>query len=381
MLTVELSGGRGIARHTVEVPEAEGKDKYTIKLGEPGRLVGVVRNESGEPMVDVPVNVWVRASGAVPGGVGLPHGRRRATRTEAVQFVFDSPRTGPLGEFRTPAALLGGFSYRVSICHEGFAPFLSAWVELAGERTTVSPVRLRALRNLIGSVQDRQGQAVAGARVFLPGGGPTTTTDAEGRFELAGIEPGKTIVLVQRPGFRFQGWLADAAVAGDLKRLTLARTSELPEQVVTPLPDPLPDAEFRAMGRRLLESCLKVVAARTNDFAKQLPLLSVVEFAPDRVREILDTGEVKNPIVVARLRGELAIRLAGKDVGDARAEVNAIADPPGRMNALVRLAGALPKSAMDRKRAARGGDRPVRGAAGGRDGGRHIACSADQRTA
>ena len=69
-------------------------------------------------------------------------------------------------------------------------------------------------------------------------------------------------MLVQRPGFRFQGWLADAAVAGDLKRLTLARTSELPEQVVTPLPDPLPDAEFRAMGRRLLESCLKVVAAQ-----------------------------------------------------------------------------------------------------------------------
>ncbi len=265
ILTVELSGGPGIARHTVEVPEADGKDEYTIKLGEPGRLVGVVRNESGEPMVDVPVRVWVRASGAAPGGVGLPHGRRRATRTEAVVFVFDSPRTGPLGEFRTPAALLDGFSYRVSIHHEGFAPFLSDWVELAGERTTVTPVRLRALRSLIGSVQDRQGNAVAGARVFLPGGGPTTTTDAEGRFELAGIEPGKTFVLVQRPGFRFQGWLADAAVAADLKRLTLARTSEPPEQVVAPVPDPLPDAEFRAMGRQLLESCLKVVGrARTT---------------------------------------------------------------------------------------------------------------------
>ena len=208
MLTVELSGGRGIARHTVEVPEAEGKDKYTIKLGEPGRLVGVVRNESGEPMVDVPVNVWVRASGAVPGGVGLPHGRRRATRTEAVQFVFDSPRTGPLGEFRTPAALLGGFSYRVSICHEGFAPFLSAWVELAGERTTVSPVRLRALRNLIGSVQDRQGQAVAGRGFSCLGVGPRRPRMPRGDLSSPASSPGKRLcwfsgrAFVSRVGWR-----------------------------------------------------------------------------------------------------------------------------------------------------------------------------------
>ena len=99
------------------------------------------------------------------------------------------------------------------------------------------------------------------------------------------------------------------------------------------------------------------------------------------MREILDTGEVKNPIVVARLRGELAIRLAGKDVGDARAEVNAIADPPGRMNALVRLAGALPKSAMDRKRALLEEAIVQARRCRRRDGGRHIACSADQRTA
>jgi Carboxypeptidase regulatory-like domain len=344
LLTVQLSGS-GIAQHTVEVPEADGEGKCLIKLGKPGRLVGVVRNESGEPMVDVPVDVWVRASGS------RPRGRRRATPTEAVEFDSAALRTGPLGEFRTPAALLQGSSYRVSIRREGFAPFLSKWVELAGERTTFSAIRLRALRKLIGSVRDRQGGPVAGARVFLPSGEPTTTTDAVGRFELAGIEPGKTFVLVQRPGFRFQGWPLDVVVAGDLTPLTLARTSEPPEQVVAPQPDLLADSEFKALGEQLLESCVKVALAREDDLGKQLPLLKLVEFAPERVPEILDRGEIKNPIVIARLRGELAIRLAGKDFGDARAEVTAIADPRERVNSLVRLAEALPKSAENRKRA------------------------------
>ena len=350
ILTVQLSGHE-IARHTVEVPEPEGKDRYLIKLGKPGRLVGVVRNEGGEPMVDVPVRVWVRASGTRPPGVGPPRGRRRATRTEAVEFNSGALRTGLLGEFRTPAGLLEGSSYRVSIRHKGFAPFLSEWVELSGERTAVAEIRLRALRTLIGSVRDRQGGPVAGARVFLPSRGPATTTDAEGRFELAGIEPDKTFVLVQRAGFRFQGWPVDPAVTGDVMRLTLARTSEPPVQVVAPQPDLLPDAEFTAMGQKLIESCLKVAMAREDDFAKQLSLLSVVEFAPDRVRAILDRGEIKNPIVVARLRGDLAVQLAGKDFADARAKVNAITEPRARVNSLARLAAALPKSAEDRKRA------------------------------
>ena len=350
MLTFNLSGA-GIAQHTLEVPPPEGKDKYLVKLGRIGRLVGVVRNESGEPMVDVPVSVWVRASGTRSPAVGAPRGRRRATRTEAIGLEPELMRSGPEGAFRTPAALLGGLSYRVSIRHDGYAPFVSEWVELDGERTAVSAIRLRALRRLNGFVRDKQGQPVAGARVFLPFRGPSATTDSLGHFELGGIEPEKTFVLVQKAGFRFQGWSLDASVTLGEMRLTLARASEPPEQVITPQTDPLPDAELKALGARLLEESLKSVMAGGDDFAKYLPLMNVVEFEPGRVREILNEGKIKNARIVEQLRGELAIQLAGKDATDARAEVAAISDPRLKVNFLVRLAAALPKSAQDRKRA------------------------------
>ncbi len=350
MLTFNVVGA-GIAQHTLEVPPPLAKDKYLIKLGRIGRLVGVVRNESGEPVVDVPVSVWVRASGTRSPAVGAPRGRRRATRTEAIGLERELMRTGPEGAFRTPAALLGGLSYRVSIRHEGYAPFVSEWVELDGERTAVPAIRLRALRLLNGFVRDKQGQPVAGARVFLPARGPTATTDAQGRFELGGIEPEKTFVLVQRAGFRFQGWPLDASATLGEMRLTLARSTEPPEQVITPLTDPLPAAELKALGSRLLEQSLKSVMAGDDDFAKYLPLMNVVEFEPDRVRQILNEGKIKNARIVEQLRGELAIRSAGQDATDARAEVAAISEPRLRVHFLVRLAAGLPKPAQDRKRA------------------------------
>ncbi len=350
MLTFNVVGA-GIAQHTLEVPPPEGKDKYVVKLGRIGRLVGVAQNESGDPVVDAPVSVWVRASGTRSPGVGAPRGRRRATRTEAIGLERELMRTGPEGAFRTPAALLGGMSYRVSIRHEGYAPFVSEWVVLDGERTAVSAIRLRALRRLNGLVRDKQGQPVAGARVFLPSRGPSATTDSLGHFELGGIEPEKTFLLVQKAGFRFQGWPLDASVTHGEMRLTLARASEPPEQVITPSTDPLPAAEMKALGARLLEQSLKSVLAGDDDFAKYMPLMSVMEFEPGRVREILNEGKIKNARIVEQLRGELAIRSAGKDATDAQAQVAAISEPRLKVNLLVRLAAALPKSAQDRKRA------------------------------
>ena len=182
----------------------------------------------------------------------------------------------------------------MSIRHEGFAPYLSDWVTLEGDRTSVPPIRLQALRMLAGSVRDRQGQPVAEARVFLASRGPATTTDAQGRFQLAGVLPEKRSSWSQRAGFRFQGWALDPAATADELSLTLARASEQPEQVVAPLADPLPASELKALSERLLEPCLRIGAwLERVTGAKFLPLMSLTEFDPGRVREILDQGRIK----------------------------------------------------------------------------------------
>ena len=145
MLTVSV-GKAGIARHVLPMPERQENGQYVLKLGEIGRLVGIVRTEGGEPLADVHVLVWVRAAGTMAPGVGMPRGRRRATPTEVIEFSHDSDRvrTGPQGAFQTPSELLRGSSYRVSVRRDGFEPFVSDWVALDGERTTLPPIRLRS---------------------------------------------------------------------------------------------------------------------------------------------------------------------------------------------------------------------------------------------
>ena len=85
---------------------------------------------------------------------------------------------------------------------------------------------------------------------------PTTVTDAEGRFALAGINPGKTVILVEQTGFRLQGWLVDPSSQAEVGSLTLVRASEAPGPVMKPLADPIPPEESRALADRLLEPYL-----------------------------------------------------------------------------------------------------------------------------
>ena len=95
----------------------------------------------------------------------------------------------------------------MSIRQDGFVPFVSDWVTLNGERTAIPDIRLKPLQQLTGRIHDRQGRAIAGARAFVPAGGPATTTDAQGRFILTGIDPGKAVVLVDKRGSAFRaGW-------------------------------------------------------------------------------------------------------------------------------------------------------------------------------
>ena len=135
-------------------------------------------DESGDPLADVPVELWVKGSGAVPIEFRSTHGR--LVSDEVVRLDQGPLKTGPQGALQTPSTLLSGSTYRVSIRRDGFAPFVSDWVKLDGERATIPTIRLLPLQKLTGRIEDRQRHPVAGAQVFLPAGGPRAATDARG---------------------------------------------------------------------------------------------------------------------------------------------------------------------------------------------------------
>ena len=158
-LSVQVAGP-GLAPHTLPLDVAQGKSAV-LKLGRAGRLVGIVRTASGVPLVDVPVEVWVQGSGTPPTELLFAH--RRVTPDDLLRLDQEPLKTGSHGAFQTPSTLLSGSTYRLSIHHDGFVPFVSEWVTLDGERATIPAIRLQPLQKLTGQIRDRHGRAIAGA--------------------------------------------------------------------------------------------------------------------------------------------------------------------------------------------------------------------------
>lgn len=344
-------GGPGVAPHTLPLGQPQGRTSV-LKLGRPGRLVGIVRSASGAPMPGVPVELWVQGPNVLWSDFGDSRGNRRIAPDEILRLGPEPLKTGPQGAFQTPATLLSRSTYRVAIRKDGFVPFVSDWVTLNGERAVIPDIRLQALQKLTGQINDRQGRAVAGARVFLPSGGSGAVTDAEGRFGLAGIQNRKAIVLAEQPGFRLQGWLVDPSSQAELGSLTLVRASEIPEKVMKPLADPIPPEESRALANRLLEPYLQEPLENENDGPRLAAIRALGAYDLERAIDLLQNGNFRDADRQYQLvRNTLAERLAVKDPARAEAMVASIPDPLTKVSALTDMARALPASERAQKRA------------------------------
>ena len=200
-------------------------------------------------------------------------------------------------------------------------------------------------------MRDRQGQPVAAARVFLPSREGSTTTDGQGRFELAGVRAGRTFVLAERAGFRFQGWPVYAAGQTDGLELTLARENEEPEPKIAPAAPALSDQELRVLARRLVEPYVAKGLEAGSDFERMTALTALFEVEPERVIELLNGGQIQTPMAVARVRSLLAFEAAARDPEGALKLMEAITEPRLRASGFVALARALPNSEKARKQA------------------------------
>ncbi len=139
-----------------------------------------------------------------------------------------------------------------------------------------------------------------------------TTTDAQGRFALTGINPGKAIVLVEKSGFRLQGRLVDPSSHAELGSLTLVRTSETPGPVMKPLADPIPLAESRALADRLLEPYLRDPSEKDDDEPRLAAIAALSEFDVDRALELLEAGKFRETFVVSEHPGIIGGQACGE---------------------------------------------------------------------
>ncbi len=345
--------GQGVAPHTLRLESPEGSNAV-LKLGRPGRVVGIVRATSGAPLAGIPVQVWVQGPKILRSdfSAGDPFGNRRITPDEILPFDQSPLKTGPQGAFQTPATLLSGSTYRVIIRHEGFEPFVSDWVTLSGDRAAIPPIRLQPFQKLAGRITDRQGRALAGVRVFIPAGGPSALTDAQGGFTLAGITPGKAVILVEQKGFRLYGQLVDPSSTADVGVLTLVRLSESITVNLKPLADPISHDESRALANRLLDPYLRITRENGVSAPRPAAIAALSEIDLSRALELLRAGEFRDEDRIDQLvRKSLAAKLAVKEPAQAEAMADSVVDPATRVSALAGVVKALPTSERIRKRA------------------------------
>jgi tetratricopeptide (TPR) repeat protein len=201
-----------------------------------------------------------------------------------------------------------------------------------------------------GQVLDRQGRPVGGARIFLQPGERSAVTDVQGRFDMRNILPDKAFVLVQQPGFRFQGWPVDRATQAGELRLTLVRMNEVPDREMTALAEPINLDEARALADQVLEPYLQQALAKGAAIYRPPVLEALSTFNLDRALELFKQGMLEDEPSSNRLREHLARVMAESDPAGAEALVEAISESTRRARCLLALSAALPASKRDQKR-------------------------------
>ena len=255
----------------------------TIKLKSTGSISGRLVDANARPVAGQLVEVWTKGGGTRL----LPN---------LVDFKAGPVRTGADGSFQTPSNLLKSTPYRMAVREPGKEPIFSDWITIQEKSHTLPQWVQRTLRTIRGRVADRQGKAVAGARVFQSGDGPDrteTTTDADGRFSLNGFRQGPVFVFVRSAGFRFHGQMIKATDTDVTAELT--REEERPAREMKTLPDQLSVDESRALARRLLEPCWKPVVEKGDDPTKYRFLEALLPADPAGVLQKLESVKFKAP--------------------------------------------------------------------------------------
>ncbi len=323
---------RGI--HYLGLPHGQATGDATLIMSRPSQLAGTVIDGSGAPVAGVGVEMWVRC--------GVPaRGEQTIYTTPEPIRLSDGPiRTDAGGSFQTPSLLLGGSTYRVVAKAPGFAPSVSDWITLSGPADRLPPITLRRLRTLMGLVVDRQMNPIAGALMSQPGG-PTTTTDAAGRFRLKDALPGPSFLLARTEGFRVQGWLIEPHETGELE-LTLSRPGEPPVQMKATLPPPLSQQQSRSLARRVIDPYMKDALAKGDDTAKVWTLRALRWIDPTAFVELAQKTKFRKEAAAANVLGQAALTLAATDLEEASAIAESIPNLADRCDAMVGIVDFLP---------------------------------------
>ena len=131
----------------------------------------------------------------------IPTGTRKP-RLHPVSFASIRARSalGADGSFPTPPQLMTGSSYRITIRPEGDPLSLPTGPRRPPSCRPFRRFDFKQRPKLVGLIHDRRDEPVAGARVFLPSGEPSTTTGCPGPLRARRNPPRPDLPAGPGPG-------------------------------------------------------------------------------------------------------------------------------------------------------------------------------------
>ncbi|MGC8643648.1 MAG: carboxypeptidase regulatory-like domain-containing protein, partial [Isosphaeraceae bacterium] len=204
----------------VRMREQQGPIKITIDPRFTFRMHGTVADRAGKPIEGAEVTLfWQRQ---LPSDDPL--------RSGSTGSIWKTYTTDKSGRFDT-GTLFPEDTYSLNVTAKGYAPFHGdEIVGVAGLSRRLGTIKLAGTKGFIaGRVVGSDGKPIAGVTVFNRGNGlaeVSTRTDAQGRFRLDGLFPGRKYAFASKEGYRFTGTLVDGD-RGDLT-IRLLRNDEPP---------------------------------------------------------------------------------------------------------------------------------------------------------
>jgi hypothetical protein len=305
---IEIGARSGVAR-TVDLREVPTDDASEVELVLTRDFllpaVGEVRDHQGRPVKSARAVLWN----------SRPDSPGRA-RDKVLFSGVDHLISGDAGAFRSAPVLRPDDLYAFVIESPTTEPCTTRWFTGAEIGAGVELVVGR-LVTLHGVLLDESEQPVVGARVFVSGDAPVpveATTDESGSFELPGVYPGNVLVFVEPEGA--SRWGRPCFATDEGAGVTIARTRELPEPVLTSRHEELEIAQRFAANR------LKQARAKGDEYRIYQALSIQARLDPRAALELLDEGLITEARWKGALRGKLAEILAVTDLDEGLAMVS-----------------------------------------------------------
>jgi protocatechuate 3,4-dioxygenase beta subunit len=242
-------GGAPLQREGIVAPAAD----VEVQVGGAGRITGrVIDAQSQKPLTEFAAtyaadNGWAGPGGRARGGGGPPRGARGPTAEDE----DDDSSSSADGTFQIDDVPPGTWS--VTVEADGYERARVSGVTVReGETTADVQVKVTRGRVLAGRTMDAlTGQPVPGVSVTgsnASGGGPGggaaafALTDADGRFELAGLALGTYRLQTQHPDYAEASQIVDLAQPATNTEIRLSSGGTLAGLVTSESGAPLPGA-------------------------------------------------------------------------------------------------------------------------------------------